>query len=112
MGLANLRIMWCCIICAVFALLYIPHVEDVTQAADSKDMTPLKVERVHYYVGIEMLIVCLFMAGGAITIRNAVMRVPDRKLKSSQFEGCQEDAKPAEEPPLLVLTDERGKFVV
>jgi hypothetical protein len=112
MAPAKLRIMWCAIILVVAALLYMPHRMDITQPVDGKIMTPAKADRVQNYVGVEMFIVALLMAGGGITIRSAAMRATKLKNEDARLEPAQKDAKPSIDEPLLVLTDERGKFVV
>jgi hypothetical protein len=104
--------MWCFIIVAVAALLYMPHLPDFTQPADSNVMTRAKANRVENYVWLEMLIVGMFMVGGAITIRSAVARMPKHHKQGEHLDAPQKDAKPAAEEPLLMLTDEGGKFVV
>src|SRR5580700_7938076 len=108
MSLPKLRIMWCCIILAVAALLYMPHHQDIIEPIDSKVMTPPKVERIQNYVVVELLIVGLFIAGGVITIKSAVKRLPLPGATEQQLELPQKDAKPSAEEPLLVLTDEQG----
>ncbi len=112
MSRSQLGLMWCIIVLTVVALLFMPRHENIVVPIKTKAMTPMKVANIQSYIGMELLIVGLFFVGGALTIRSGVKRARLASSDGDQIEPPQKDAKPATEEPLLVLTDERGRFVV
>jgi hypothetical protein len=112
MNRMKIGLMWCFVV--ISAVMLITNTEPDTNDAlpSGVKMPSWRVTRIQGYGAVELIVIAELMIAGYITIRYAAGTGIARPKGATKSAAPQEDAKPSLEPPLLVLTDKDGKYIV